>query len=190
MKRNEGGDECESSRTTQIDRFEEIIAGMALVKHRQHPVVKRLHGARHKRATRIRQLLQSITFSEKVLNFNCDIIGHGWMGGMKCFDDTHPMCRPIKKIWIAEGDVLRTRIDLGLNVCQHDVGLHDTKLPVVNRHNRTVPAQMPTPAARLGRAHEPAAPIRHLKRRVLGERGQAAAIGNQEAQPSDPVSAI
>ena len=64
--------------------------------------------------------------------------------------DAHGVRRAVEEIGIAEGDVPRAGGDLRGDVGQHDVGLHDAELPLVDRHDRTMPAQVPAAAAGLG----------------------------------------
>ena len=62
--------------------------------------------------------------------------------------------RPVEEVGIAEGDVLRAGLDLGADVGQHHLDRHDAELPVVDRHNRTVPAAMLAAAGGLGGADD------------------------------------
>ncbi len=67
----------------------------------------------------------------------------------------------------------RARRDLGGNIGEHDLGLHDTELSVVDRHDRTVPAEMTAAAAGFGVADDPPLTAGEVKGRIPGERRQA-----------------
>jgi len=91
----------------------------------------------------------------------------------------------VEEIRIAEGDVPRARCHLVRDVGEDDSLLHDAELAVVDRHNRTVPAQMTAAAARLGVPGERARAVGVLQRGVTIERRQAAPIGDEEFQARD-----
>ena len=76
----------------------------------------------------------------------------------------------------------RARRHLRGDVGQHDVGLHDAELAVVDRHDGTMAAQMTASAAGLGVADDPARAVAELQRRVAGERRQTGSIGHQECR--------
>ena len=84
--------------------------------------------------------------AEQVLDLDRHVVGDARVGRVKRLDEPHRVCRSIEEIGIAERDVPRPGGDLRRDIGEHDVQLDDPELPVIHRHDRTVPAQVPAPA--------------------------------------------
>ena len=126
---------------------------------------------------------------QQMLDLDRDVVGHVGMRGVQRLDDAHRVRRAVEEIGIAEGDVLGARRDLRRDVREHDVRLHDAELPVVDRHDRTVTAEMPAAAARLRVADD--APRR--RRGICSvayrrQRRQARPIGHEEMKPRQRIT--
>ena len=68
-----------------------------------------------------------------------------------------------------------------VDVGEHDVRLHDAELPVVDRHDRTMAAQMPAAAARLGVADDPPRAVAaSAASRSCDSGGRPGAIGHEK----------
>jgi hypothetical protein len=63
------------------------------------------------------------------------------------------MPRTVEEIRIAERDMPRAFPDLRADVIQHDVGRYDPELPLVDRNDRTVAAEIFTAAGGLGKTN-------------------------------------
>ena len=64
-------------------------------------------------------------------------------------DDRHRVTRPVEEVGIAKRHVRRAGLDLLAHVRDHHVDGDDAELPAVDRHDRTMPAQMLAAARRL-----------------------------------------
>ncbi len=102
-----------------------------------------------------REPRQQIAMPQQMLDLDRDVVAHVRMRRVQRVDDAHRVRRAVEEIGIAERDVRGAGGDLRGDVGEHDVRLHDAELPVVDRHDRTMPAQMPAAAARFGVADEP-----------------------------------
>src|SRR5437868_2176190 len=101
------------------------------------------------------------------------------MRRMQRFDEAYRVRGSSEKIGIPESNVRSTSRDLRGDVGKDHVALYDAELPVVNRHDRAMAAQVPAAAARFGVADKPPIAVRHLQCRVLRQWRQRAAIGNE-----------
>ena len=102
---------------------------------------------------------------------------------MERFDDPHRVRGTVEEIWIAERDVPRAAGDLRRDVGEDDARRDDAELPVVNRHDRAMAAQMFAAAARFGVPHRTCRPVGQLERGVFRERRKRRSIGDEEANP-------
>jgi hypothetical protein len=91
----------------------------------------------------------------------------------------------VEEIGIAKRDMLRARRHLAANILQHDVALHDAELPLVDRHNRTMPAQVLAAAAGFRIAHRAPRSAGKHELRVLRQRRQTAAVRHEEPLPGE-----
>ena len=82
--------------------------------------------------------------------------------------------------------MLGTRRHLRTDVGQHHVERHHPKLPLIDRHNRTVATEVLTPSRGLGRPAAPACPVRHPHAGVILKRRQARSIRLNEAESGHP----
>ena len=146
---------------------------MTLVEQGQDAIVDGLDRACHEEAAGLAQPGQPIAVVEQVLHLDGHIVGQLRMRKVERLDNAKRVRRTVEEIWIAEREVLRARRDLGGNIGEHDLGLHDTELSVVNRHDRTVPAEMTTPAAGFGVADDPPFIAGEVKGRIPGDWRQA-----------------
>ena len=101
---------------------------------------------------------------------------------MKPLNDAPRVRGSVQKIRITERDMLRSGRHLLPDVGQHDVHRNNTKRTLVNRHNRTVAAQMLAPATRLRVPHT-LFPLSASPVWVAAQDGQASPSGAQELQP-------
>ena len=93
---------------------------------------------------------------------------------------------PLKKSGSPKVMCSRAGRDLRGDVGEHDLRLHDAELPVVDRHDRTVPAQMPAAAARLGVADQPP---RAVAASAASRTSTAAAAPRDRARGSESAAA-
>ena len=82
------------------------------------------------------------------------------------------MRRAVEEVGVAKRDVLRARLDLRRDIGQHDLRLDDAELSFVNRHDGTVPAEMPAPSARLCIPDHAASAVSKLERGIPMQRRQ------------------
>ena len=87
----------------------------------------------------------------------------------------------VEKIGIAESHVRRARGDLLANIVEHDVALHHAKLALINRHDRTMAAQMFAAAAGFG-VSDGLADAAVSEMGITHGFGQAGAIGQTEGE--------
>src|SRR5215510_11642322 len=90
---------------------------------------------------------------QQMFDLDRDIVGEIRMRLVKRVDDSHGVRRTVEEIRIAERDVLSAGRYLRRYVREDDVGLHDAELAVVDRNDRTVPAEVPAAAACLRVSH-------------------------------------
>ena len=89
---------------------------------------------------------------------------------------------PLKKSGSPNVMCSRPRGYLGANVAEHHVGLHHAELPVVHRHDRTVPAPVLAAARCLCVARHASFAGGEPQRRVPAQRRQAGPVGRDERQ--------
>ncbi len=89
----------------------------------------------------------------------------------------------VKEVRIAEGNMLRSRLDLLANVGQHHIALNHTKFSFVNRDYGAMPAQVLAPAAGLGISGELLLAVRQHEFRILGKIGQPLSARSEKRQP-------
>ncbi len=101
---------------------------------------------------------------------------------MKLLHQLDRMTDPVEKIWVAERNMAGAGGDLTPHVFHHDIPCNDAERAFVNRHNRTVPAQVLAAAARLGRADHTVAAIGQNKVCVFFHWGQTGTLGNSKRE--------
>src|SRR5262245_5401265 len=101
------------------------------------------------------------------------------------FDNSHGVRGTIEEIRIAKRDVLSARRHLGVDVGQHDIRLDDAELTVVDRHDRTMAAEMTASAAGLRVPHGSPCPVGERQRRIARKWRQSRSIRYQELQSSN-----
>src|SRR5258705_1948666 len=119
---------------------------------------------------------------QKMLDLDRDVVSQAWELPAETLDNSPGVRRAVEKIRIAEADVLRPRSNLRADVVDDDIDRNRIKTSLVDRHNRTMPAQMFAPARGIGASDRACRAIGHLQRRVAGERRQASAIGTDHCQ--------
>src|ERR1700682_2795721 len=88
----------------------------------------------------------------QMLYFYGDVIGHVREFAVKFFDERNGVAYAIKKVRVAERDMLRTRGYLMANVLKYNFSRHDPENAVVYRHDGAMAAQMLASAAGFRRA--------------------------------------
>src|SRR5258705_6881837 len=118
---------------------------------------------------------------QEMLDLDRDVVGEARELIAEMLNDPPGVRRAVEKIRIAEADVLRACLNLRADVVDDDVDRHCIKASLVDRHNRTVSAQMFAPARGVGASNRTRRAIGHLQRCVTSERGQASTIRLNEA---------
>ena len=118
--------------------------------------------------------------AQDVLDLDRDVVGEaGELAG-----DAQPVGArgsAVQEIGIAKRDVLRAGADLRAHVVQDDIEWNRPESAAINRHDRTVPAQMLAASRGLGGSDDASTSIRHLQRGVTRS-GGCRAIGLDEAK--------
>src|SRR5438105_9605851 len=83
----------------------------------------------------------------QVLDLDGYIVGEMRILGVQPGDNGERVADAVEKVRITEGDVLRAGLHLAPNIFQYDLLLDDPEVPVIDRNNRAVPAQVPAAAA-------------------------------------------
>jgi hypothetical protein len=110
----------------------------------------------------IAQFVEMLGLAEQVLDFDGDVVTEPREFAVERLDNGQAVGWTIEKVGIAEGDVLSPGFDLTANIFEHYVALHDPEIAVIDRHDRTMPAEMLTAAARLRVARDKiSAPRKH-----------------------------
>src|SRR4029077_5460561 len=95
-------------------------------------------------------------------------------------DNRHCMARAVEEIRIAKGDMPSAGGHLPPDVFEHNLCLYNSELSAVNRHDRTVPAQMLTPAARFRVPDNALVAVGRVQMRVVRKRRQTLALRCEE----------
>ena len=101
---------------------------------------------------------------------------------MNGIHDVESMANPIEEIRVPEGDVLRASIHLGADVLKYDLAWYDTELAIVDRHDRAMTTTVFAAAARFGVTDNPTVSRWHLKRNILVQGRQVAAVRHTEVE--------
>src|SRR5487761_1780974 len=104
---------------------------------------------------------------EQMLDFDGRIIGESRKFLMQGFDKRNGMSDAVKKIRIAERDVLGAGGHLLANISENHVALDHAKNSVIDRHNGAMAAQMFAAAARFRVTHRALFAVRQNQSRVL-----------------------
>src|SRR5260370_349220 len=123
-----------------------------------------------------------------MLNLDGHIVSDVRKLAMKCIDQLHRVPYPIKKVRIPERNMLPLARYALPHVRQHHVALHNPEHAVVNRHNRTMPAQMLAPSASLCRSHHAIPIARNHKVRIFSNRRQPRPIRHLKLQSEPMIS--
>src|SRR6202035_1202097 len=96
-----------------------------------------------------------------------DVVSHLGEFAMKLFDKRNGVTDSIKKVRVAERNMLRAGCDLTADIFKHNFSRHDPENAVVYRHDGTMAAQMLAPAAGFRRAYNAITVTGNNKMRVL-----------------------
>ena len=101
---------------------------------------------------------------------------------MERLDELERVADAVEEVRIAERDVPRAGGDLPPHVFQHDVALNHAKAPAVDRHDRTMPAQVFAAAACFRVADRAPLAISEVEVGVARKCWEAVPFGNPEPQ--------
>src|SRR5260370_13239629 len=117
-----------------------------------------------------------------MLHLNGHIISQVWRLLMKSTDKLNCMFDTVEKVRISKRNMPSAVRNLPANVLQHYLVLDDTKLPVIDRHDRTVAAKMLTSSGGFGIANSLSSAILQDKLSVSFKDRKARAITDEELQ--------
>ena len=118
------------------------------------------------------QLGQKPCVLQQMFDFDRDVVGERRIPAMEPLEDSHRVRGTVEEVGIAKRHVLGARGNLDADISQHDVLLHNPKLAVVNRHDRTMAAEMTASAARFGVSGHTAASVAQMDCGVSVQRQQ------------------
>src|SRR5437588_9891820 len=95
----------------------------------------------------------------QMLNLDGRVVGESREFPMHRLYDSHGVGGPVEEIRISKRDVPGSRLHLLSNILEHDFWLHDSERALIDRHHRTMAAQMLASAARLGIAGALGCPV-------------------------------
>ena len=153
---------------------------MALVEDLEDPFVDRLDGAGDERASRVLQRRELVVVADEVLDLDRHVVGQRREAAVQLIDDRQRVSRAVEEVGVAEGDVLRAGVDLLADVLDHDITFDDPEAPAVDRHDRTVPAQMAAASRRLGVADDARLVLTDDQRGIALRRRQPGSVGDDE----------
>ena len=156
---------------------------MAFVEKLQNAVIERLHGADDECTPGIPQGRQKLGLLKQVLDLDRSVVGQLRKFAMQRLYEFDGVRRSVKEVRIAEGNMLRSRLDLLANVGQHHIALHHAKFSFVNRDYWAMPAQVLAAAAGLGISGELLLAVRQYEFRILGKIGQPLSARSKKRQP-------
>src|ERR1700731_4572215 len=93
-----------------------------------------------------------------MLDLDGHVVGQAGMAVVHLLHDRQRVGEGIEEVRVAEGDVLCSGGDLGGDVVEHDLALHDAKTAVVDGDHRAVTAPVPAAATGLRVPGHPAVP--------------------------------
>src|SRR5215475_2914905 len=123
---------------------------MALVQITEDRVVDRFDRADDEQASTVAQARQMFFVLAKMLNLDGDVVRDAWKFTMEFVNQFQCVTNPVKEVRIAKGNMLRDRRNLLADISHHHVATHDAKDPLVDRHDRAMPAKMLAAATRFG----------------------------------------
>ncbi len=172
----------EGSVVAKIESTEEICAGVTLFEFKKDVIIERFDGAGDKQAASARKRGESVGVTEKVFDFDGDVVGEMRMLCVEHFDNSRGVSNAIEKIGIAECDVLGAGLDLLANVGEDYFVRDDTKLPGVNRNDRAVAAEMFAAAGRFRVTGNAMRAAGQYDVSVFAESGKSATVGDFEGK--------
>src|ERR1700693_124962 len=146
-KRNERGMQGQPQSTKCGRNMQEISARVAFFQGREEYIVNGLHRRNHKQATGFLQCAQMSFVLSQVLDFYGHVVSHVGKFMVKFFDEWNGVAYTIKKVRIAERNMLRTRANLAAYILEYNFSWHDPENAVIYRYDRAVAAQMLASAA-------------------------------------------
>ena len=172
----------EGSVVAKIESTEEICAGVTLFEFKKDVIIEKFDGAGDKQAASARKRGESIGVTEKVFDFDGDVVGEMRMLCVEHFDNSRGVSNAIEKIGIAECDVLGAGFDLLANVGENYFVRYDTKLSSVNRNDRAVAAEMFAAARRFGVTGNAMRAAGQYHVSVFAESGKSGAVRDFEGK--------
>src|SRR5271168_1517435 len=118
-----------------------------------------------------------------MLDFYGYVVGHVGKLAVKFFDKLLCVTNAIKKVRVAERNVLSTRGDLLANVLNHNVATNDSKNAFVNGDDGAMAAKVFAAAARFRRAHKAESTAGFDKMSVLADGRHIRAVRDFEIEP-------
>ena len=122
---------------------------------------------------------------EQVLDLDGDIVGQSREFAVECADDVEGVARTVEEIRVAEGDVLRAGGDLTANVLEHDLGLDNSELAVIDGDEGAVAAHMLAAAAGFRVSDDLCFAVRQAQFCVAAKRRQTAPVGHKKLLPRE-----
>ena len=120
--------------------------------------------------------------AKQVLDLDRDVVAQGRVLLVERPDDRDRVADAVPEIRIAERDVRGARRDLAAHVLEHHLARHHPEPALVDRHDRTMTAEMLAATRRLGVADVMDCAVRNVEMGVALERRQPATVGRHEAQ--------
>jgi len=90
--------QCEGSVVAKIESTEEICAGVTLFEFKKDAIIERFDGAGDKQAASARKRGESVGVTEKVFDFDGDVVGEMRMLCVEHFDNSRGVSNAIEKI--------------------------------------------------------------------------------------------
>src|SRR5208282_5366882 len=141
-ERHERGVKNHAESSESVNDMQEIFARMALVESAEHSVIQIFHRADDEETAGVSQLWQVRLVFLQVLDFYSHVVSYIGKLTVKFFAKLHRVTNAVKKIRIAEGNVLRAGGHLISNVLHHDVATDDSEDPFINRYDWAMAAKM------------------------------------------------
>src|SRR5713101_110543 len=176
-------DEAESAEV--FDNRKKISPRVPFLEERQHLIIHGLHGAGDEQAAGVTKPREMFSMFAEVLDFDSDVISNVRVLVMKAFYNRQGVADAVEKIGIAEGDVFGASHDLPANVFKDHFAANNAKHAVIDRDNRTMPAEMLAAAAGFGVTHGAMLAAGDDQVRILVQRDEPGAVGDVKFQPRE-----
>src|SRR5713101_10124514 len=174
-------DEAESAEV--FDNRKKISARVPFLEERQHLVIHGFRGAGDEQAAGVTKPREMFSMFAEVLDFDGDVIGKVRMLAMKAFYNGQRVADAVEKIGIAEGDVFGASHHLPANVFEDHFAVNNAKHALIDRDNRTMPAEMLAAATGFRVTHGTMLAAGDNQVRILVQRDESGAVGDVKFQP-------